>query len=45
MEERRVPITLYAEMTPNPLTMKFVANKFMLMNDHSVQFDSGAEAK
>lgn len=45
MEERRVPITLYAEMTPNPLTMKFVANKFILMNDHSVQFDSGAEAK
>ena len=24
-----VPITLYAEMTPNPLTMKFVANKLL----------------
>ena len=45
MEEKRVPITLYAEMTPNPLTMKFVANKFMLINDQTVQFDSGAEAK
>lgn len=45
MEERRVPITLYAEMTPNPLTMKFVSNKFLLMDDHSVQFDSGLEAK
>lgn len=45
MEEKRVPITLYAEMTPNPLTMKFVANKFLLINDQTVQFESGAEAK
>ena len=45
MEERRVPITLYAEMTPNPLTMKFVANKFLLINDQTVQFESGKEAK
>ncbi len=45
MEEKRVPITLYAEMTPNPLTMKFVANKYVMLNDHTVQFESGAEAK
>ncbi len=45
MEEKRVPITLYAEMTPNPLTMKFVANKYLLINDQTVQFESGAEAK
>lgn len=45
MEEKRVPITLYAEMTPNPLTMKFVANKFLLINDQTVQFESGQEAK
>ncbi len=45
MEEKRVPITLYAEMTPNPHTMKFVANKYLLINDQTVQFDSGAEAK
>ncbi|NOQ72800.1 MAG: NifU family protein [Crocinitomix sp.] len=45
MEEKRVPITLYAEMTPNPLTMKFVANKYLLINDQTVTFDSGAEAK
>lgn len=45
MEERRVPITLYAEMTPNPLTMKFVANKFLLINDQTVQFESAQEAK
>jgi len=40
-----VPITLYAEMTPNPLTMKFVANKFLLINDETVQFESLKEAK
>jgi Fe-S cluster biogenesis protein NfuA len=45
MEEKRVPITLYAEMTPNPHTMKFVANKYLLINDQTVQFESGAEAK
>ncbi len=45
MEEKRVPITLYAEMTPNPLTMKFVANKFLLINDQTVQFESAEEAK
>lgn len=45
MEERRVPITLYAEMTPNPNTMKFVANKFLLITDQTVQFESSQEAK
>ena len=45
MEETRVPITLYAEMTPNPNTMKFVANKYILITEQTVQFDSGAEAK
>ena len=45
MEEKKVPITLYAEMTPNPLTMKFVANKFMLPHDGSVEFTSSMEAK
>lgn len=45
MEEMKVPITLYAEMTPNPLTMKFVANKYMLLDDRTVQFNSLSEAK
>lgn len=40
-----VPITLYAEMTPNPLTMKFVANKYMLLDDRTVQFESLQETK
>lgn len=45
MEEKRVPVTLYAEMTPNPLTMKFVANKYLLINDATVEFQSLQEAK
>lgn len=40
-----VPIVLYAEMTPNPLTMKFVANKYLLLDDRTVQFESLKEAK
>lgn len=45
MKEKKVPITLYAEMTPNPATMKFVANKFLLPNDGTVEFGSVKEAK
>lgn len=40
-----VPVTVYAEMTPNPSTMKFVANKYLLIAGDSVQFESSAEAK
>lgn len=39
------PVTIYAEMTPNPSTMKFVANKYLLGTGDSVEFKSKAEAK
>lgn len=45
MEEKRVPVMLYAEMTPNPLTMKFVANKYLLMTEQTVEFSNLQEAK
>lgn len=41
----QVPVTVYAEMTPNPSTMKFVANKYLLVSGESVEFSSAAEAK
>lgn len=41
----KVPVTVYAEMTPNPSTMKFVANKYLLGTGDSVEFRSKAEAK
>lgn len=40
-----IPITLYAEMTPNPNTMKFVANKYLLLDERTVEFVSLADTK
>ncbi|MGJ8591085.1 MAG: NifU family protein [Aquaticitalea sp.] len=39
----KVPITVYAESTPNPSTMKFVANKKLVTSSHD--FTSIDEAK
>lgn len=41
----QIPITVYVEMTPNPNTMKFVANKYLLITGESVEFNNQAEAK
>jgi Fe-S cluster biogenesis protein NfuA len=41
----QVPVTVYAEMTPNPSTMKFVANKYLLINGDSAEFTSADSAK
>jgi Fe-S cluster biogenesis protein NfuA len=40
-----VPVTVYTEMTPNPTTMKFVANKYLLATGDSVEFLSKNETK
>jgi Fe-S cluster biogenesis protein NfuA len=40
-----VPVTVYAEMTPNPNTMKFVANKYLLITGDSAEFSSQSDAK
>ncbi|MEY4792283.1 MAG: hypothetical protein RIT34_1090 [Bacteroidota bacterium] len=40
-----IPVTVYSEMTPNPNTMKFVANKYLLPTGASVEFDSKMSAK
>jgi len=44
-ENIKVPVTMYAEMTPNPATMKFVANKHLLINGENLVFESMADAK
>ena len=41
----KVPVTIYAEMTPNPRTMKFVANKYLLVPGDSAEFTSISETK
>ena len=41
----QVPVTLYAEMTPNPLTMKFVSNKHLVLSDNNVVFENINDAR
>jgi len=43
MEIERVPISVYAEMTPNPAVMKFVSNKRMIELEH-VEYHNIEEA-
>ena len=37
MENTQAPYTIYAESTPNPNTMKFVANRWLILNDKSYE--------
>jgi NFU1 iron-sulfur cluster scaffold homolog, mitochondrial len=39
------PIIIYAESTPNPSSMKFVANKIMIQDGATAQYLSKAETK
>jgi Fe-S cluster biogenesis protein NfuA len=39
------PVIIYAESTPNPSSMKFVANQLMVMDGATAQFLSTAETK
>jgi Fe-S cluster biogenesis protein NfuA len=39
------PVIIYAESTPNPSSMKFVANQLMVMNGATAQYLSKAETK
>lgn len=41
---KKVPVSVYAEMTPNPAVLKFVANKRLIEADH-VEFKNIEEAK
>jgi len=36
-EKELAPYNIYAESTPNPNTMKFVANRWLIMNDKSYE--------
>ena len=44
MDIKLVPVSIYAEMTPNPKVMKFVSNKMLLQTD-SAEFRNIEEAK
>src|SRR6056300_1392781 len=44
METNKIPVSVYAEMTPNPAVLKFVANKRLIELD-SVEFRNIEEAQ
>jgi len=39
----RIPVTVYSEITPNPSTMKFVANKYILPSGESANFTNQSQ--
>jgi NFU1 iron-sulfur cluster scaffold homolog, mitochondrial len=46
MTSPKVPTTVYAEMTPNPATMKYVANRYLVEREGEVaEYRSQQEAK
>lgn len=45
MDAPEIPFMIYAESTPNPGSMKFVANKQLLPNGATAQYDNIAQTK
>lgn len=45
MNEKPLPYMIYAEVTPNPSTMKFVANRLLAKNGGVYEFSSETDAK
>ena len=41
----KIPVTIYAEMTPNPNTMKFVANNYLIDPSATAEFKTQQETK
>ena len=39
------PVIIYAESTPNPASMKFVANRILVENNATAQYLSKAETQ
>lgn len=45
MIDMKVPVTIYAEMTPNPAAMKFVANILVVTDGKAHEFNSVADTE
>lgn len=45
METKKIPISIYTESTPNPATMKFVANVMFVKNGFTLEYTSPAQAE
>jgi NFU1 iron-sulfur cluster scaffold homolog, mitochondrial len=44
-EQKKIPVTVYSEMTPNPSTMKFVANKMLIEDGATAEYLSLEDTK
>ncbi|NQV51736.1 MAG: NifU family protein [Flavobacteriales bacterium] len=44
MSEKQLPYMIYAEVTPNPATMKFVSNHMLVVNDAVYEFSNESDA-
>jgi Fe-S cluster biogenesis protein NfuA len=45
MDKKKIPTAVYAEMTPNPATMKFVADRLLISGGLQVEYRTAQEAK
>lgn len=45
METRQIPVVVYAESTPNPASMKFVANRMLIAEGATAQYLNAAETQ
>lgn len=45
MESKKIPTSVYAEMTPNPMTMKFVADRILIGGGLQVEYKNSSDAK
>ncbi len=45
MESKKIPTSVYAEMTPNPAAMKFVADRALVTGGLQIEYRSKAETK
>jgi NFU1 iron-sulfur cluster scaffold homolog, mitochondrial len=43
--ETKVPVVIYAENTPNPASMKFVANRMLIADGATAEYKSAAETE
>ncbi len=44
-EKKKLPVSVYAEMTPNPAAMKFVSDRVLIGGGMQIEYRSKAEAK
>lgn len=44
-EKKKYPTSVYAEMTPNPSVMKFVADRALILGGKQVEFQNSVQAK